>query len=1049
MTRRGATTRASLCVLVAALFQLWPLAARAVTPSPTDWRDVMIYQLLTDRFWDGNPANNSAENSYVPATGNRTHGGDFQGLEQKLDYLQALGVGAVWISPVVLNAFGEYHGYAARDFYSISSQMGGLAALQSFIAAAHARGIYVVLDVVLNHMGDMIDSGTSGYPGYRANPSPYVLRYRLSTPRPAPPFNNLAWFHNNGHIGNFNDPEQILGELASLDDLKTEIQPVRDALVAATNWLIDQTDCDGFRIDTVKHTEIGFWQDWAPRVQAHCAAIGKSNFLMFGEVFDGSDAKNGFYTGTVAGGAYALNSMLYYPMYYSMQDVFIWGQPTSRLTDRYDQLTQYDPTVRGTLVQFLDNHDNGRFLEFGKANQDSTKLRPCIDWLLTSQEIPCLYYGTEHLFDGGGDPWCREDMWDGQWDYGPSDGDNFNMTHPFYLRVQRLNNLRRLYPALTRGTQTRLQHDTAGPGLYVFSRQLGGAEVVVALNTATVSRTTNMLATSFGAGVAVMDLNDTTAVLATNGAGQVSVTVPPRASRILVPRLGPLRLDPHVLACSPKHDARTVPSLTPIVLTFNEPMDTLSVMQNFDLTPPLFGRFSWSANRRVMTYVPLAPMTVGTGYEIRVDAAARDAGGRPLRAAFSSIFRVGAGTAPAVTVPAGYRVEVFAESGVGAPEGLAFGPGSGGWTSDLFVGDETQDRILRVTPTGQVSTHAASTSLCRKPEALAFDRGGLYGGALLSADDAQYVKITSAGATAAFGGAAPAARTGTLVQAPAGPFGGLCYTSSVDTDQVYRLGVGGALTTFATGLRGVEGLAFGPGGAWGSDLYLADASLTGLSAAINGDAAIYRLDSAGVRTLVVQDSGLLSGAAALAFDTVGHFDGDLFVSDVLNERLLRVTPTGEVSVFATGFGNLFASGGLVFGPDGALYVADTGSGQPFGDGSGGSAVGRILRIVRFDTTGTPVDPTLRLRLRAAPNPCVSSVQLNFVVPVPLPAEVEVFDVRGRRMAVLLRDEVGSAGSRAVDWDLRDGNGRTLPAGVYWARLTVGALSETVRLVVSN
>jgi glycosidase len=122
-----------------------------------------------------------------------------------------------------------------------------------------------------------------------------------------------------------------------------------------------------------------------------------------------------------------------------------------------------DPTVREHLVTFLDNHDNERFLSAGKAAQDTTKLRVALDWILTSLEIPCLYYGTEQMFDGGGDPWCREDMWDGLWDYGPSDGDNFNMTQPLYRRVARLNNLRRLYPALARGTQTKLQ-DESGPG---------------------------------------------------------------------------------------------------------------------------------------------------------------------------------------------------------------------------------------------------------------------------------------------------------------------------------------------------------------------------------------------------------------------------------------------------------------------------------------------------------------------------------------------------------------------------------------------------------
>lgn len=620
--------------------------ARAVTPSPADWRDLMIYQIVTDRFYDGDPSNDDAEGAWAPATGNRTHGGDFAGLIRKLDYLKGLGVGAVWISPVCLNAFGEYHGYAARDFHAVSTQFGGLTGLRAFVDAAHARGISVILDVVLNHTGDMIDSGTPGYPSYHADPSPYQLRWRRADRRAAAPFNDLSWYHNNGEIGNFDDPEQIVGELFGLDDLKTERSDVRDALVEATTWLIENSDCDGFRIDTVKHVETGFWQEWAPRVQAFCRAIGKNDFLMFGEVFENSDSRNGWYTGTMAGGAFALNSMLYYPMYFTAGDVFIYSQPTAGLTARYERLNRYDPATQDRLVTFLDNHDNARFLASSRADGDTTRLRVALDWLLTSREIPCLYYGTEQAFDGNGDPRCREDMWDGAWESGPSDGDNFDMTHPLYLQVARLNEWRRAYPALARGSQTLLQHETTGAGLYVYSRRTPGAEVIVALNTGGLTRTTQPLSTTFGANVPLIDLADTAAVISTGASGTVTLSVPGRSGRIVTRRTGPVRLAPRVVRQSPRHDAPDVTSLTPVVLSFNQPMDTLSTGAAFRLDPPVEGRRSWSADRRRLTFAPVEAMSPGRQYTARVDPDAHDLFGQSLPAAFETIFLVSRDSIP-------------------------------------------------------------------------------------------------------------------------------------------------------------------------------------------------------------------------------------------------------------------------------------------------------------------------------------------------------------------------------------------------------------------
>src|SRR5262245_40415151 len=218
MARQG--QRFAIAVLVA-MGCAFAVRARAATPSPADWRDLVLYQVITDRFANGNPANDAVEGNYAPADGNKIHGGDFAGIQSKLDYLAQLGVDGIWISPVVLNAYAEYHGYAARDFYTIAPHFGTLTELQSLVAACHARGMVVVIDVVVNHMGDLIDSGDPGFPNFKY-PATYNLRWRNASRRHAGFFDNLARFHAHGQIGNFVDPEQLVGELFGLDDIKTE-----------------------------------------------------------------------------------------------------------------------------------------------------------------------------------------------------------------------------------------------------------------------------------------------------------------------------------------------------------------------------------------------------------------------------------------------------------------------------------------------------------------------------------------------------------------------------------------------------------------------------------------------------------------------------------------------------------------------------------------------------------------------------------------------------------------------------------------------------------
>src|ERR1700739_2758366 len=211
------------------------------------WQGQSIYQIVTDRFYDGNTNNDNAEGTYAPSNPTGVHGGDFAGLEQKLDYIKALGATAIWISPIVLNTEGQYHGYSAWNFYEVAPHWGSITDLQNVVQAAHAKGLKVIDDIVLNHAGDLVTGSGSGWPNYNY-PTGYTLEYVSNSKTYPAPFNlttanpqltNL--WHNYGDIDSYNDSQEVvLGWLDGLNDLKTETPYVRTNLINIYEYWINQ-----------------------------------------------------------------------------------------------------------------------------------------------------------------------------------------------------------------------------------------------------------------------------------------------------------------------------------------------------------------------------------------------------------------------------------------------------------------------------------------------------------------------------------------------------------------------------------------------------------------------------------------------------------------------------------------------------------------------------------------------------------------------------------------------------------------------------------------
>jgi len=598
--------------------------------SPSDWRDLNIYQIFTDRFYDGDSSNNNAdpEDKFNPSSALGIHGGDIKGIEKKLDYIKALGANAIWISPLPLTARTNvaYHGYVARDFYQIAPHWGTIADLTNMVAEAHNRDIRVILDVVVNHQSTLIDSGDGGFPAW--NFSGYNMRWTFAGNEYPAPFNNLSYFHNHGNTANYDDPTQVtLGDLRGLDDLKTETEYVRTNMVEIYKFWLDLADFDGFRLDASKHAEIGFWQHWNPEMRLYAAAKGKTNFFTFGENIAG-DAANGYYTGTKAGGAFANDSALDYPLYNSINSVFASASGnTKQIEDHYNVLpTYYDPYAQNRLVTFLDNHDKNRFMSSGLANNNMGRLVNALSFLYSSRGIPCLYQGTENALNGGTSPNNREDVFDGQYEQGPSLGDNFNMTHQGFLHIAQMNNFRRLYPSLRTGTHINRWNNPSGPGLFAYARRLDSEEILVVLNTAGSSQSLPERSSLYPSGTQMVNLFNTNETITVNGSGNTpTINMPGTSYKMFIAKSLWQPLDPVVTNQVPAHGAGSVNVLSPLVLRFSKPMNTNSVQSAFTITPPVSGSFAWNATRTEMTFTPSGLGFVAlTSNLVRVDAGVLD-----------------------------------------------------------------------------------------------------------------------------------------------------------------------------------------------------------------------------------------------------------------------------------------------------------------------------------------------------------------------------------------------------------------------------------------
>jgi glycosidase len=517
------------------------LTRRTFTPSPAAWEDQVLYFLLLDRFSDGNESDGYRDNADRPVPGGSTPlyrpedagrvdydvwfraGGDWQGgtlagLSSKLGYLRRLGITALWVSPIFRQVAFEpsYHGYGIQNFLDVDPHFGTREEFRDFVKAAHEQGMYVILDIIAHHTGNVFTYAPDRYTTHdpasgqwyndpRWDGKPYAVQgFNDRAGRPTLPIAmaedarlEAAWpdgaiwprefqrpdlFLRKGHIVNWDYfPEYAEGDMFALKTLDLWVQwdgQYRQAssalacLALVYCFWIAYADLDGFRIDAAKHMGEQALRTFCDVIREFAQSIGKERFLLVGEV--GGSREHAWEVVEKTG----LDAALGIEDVPGKLERMVMGY-----TDPADYFSLFRNWVldapaghrwyRNQVVTLVDDHDQvrkggakSRFCGDGRFRELAFNVMAV---QLTTMGIPCLYYGSEQGFDSGGRPngsdlVLRENMFGGRFGGLCTQGRHFfNEDGDLYRALAALIDLRKKLLPLRRGRQA--LHDISGDGV--------------------------------------------------------------------------------------------------------------------------------------------------------------------------------------------------------------------------------------------------------------------------------------------------------------------------------------------------------------------------------------------------------------------------------------------------------------------------------------------------------------------------------------------------------------------------------------------------------
>ncbi len=540
-------------------------------PSPVEWGDQLFYFLLLDRFSDcsekgcrdargkpirggntplytaadnGNAITSEADARLWRRAGGNWAGGNLQGLTTRIGYLRRLGVTALWVSPVLkqVEAESTYHGYGIQDFLAVDPHFGTVADLRQMVQTAHDNGIYVILDIVLNHAGNVFsyapdryerpdgtmdvrfDGGLYAVKGFNDGAGAAAIPFQDYSAGASPlgaddaiwpkELQNPACFTRKGEIRSWDNwPEYLDGDFFNLknvyhgsgSDNDYRPAPALLALAQVYKYWIAAADIDGYRIDTVKHMEVGAMRFFISAVKEFAQTIGKENFFLVGEITGGRGNAFNILEATGLDAALGIDEVQ------PKLEGLVKGETNP---EEYFNLFRNSLLVgkdshlwfKDRIVTMINDHDQickgenkARFC--AGANGDRLALA-ALALNATPLGIPCIYYGTEQKFDGqgqgdGADRYIRECMFGGPFGAFRSKWRHFfDENSPLYRQLATILKIREDKLALRRGRQ--YLREISGNGtefglprkigerlqsVVAWSRIMDSTEILLAINT--------------------------------------------------------------------------------------------------------------------------------------------------------------------------------------------------------------------------------------------------------------------------------------------------------------------------------------------------------------------------------------------------------------------------------------------------------------------------------------------------------------------------------------------------------------------------------------